>query len=157
MVELTINHFELSNDPMELLKECVNEHKLLMHRQEQLERELKETKVSLSNLEKDTLPAILSKMGGTSISLKDGTKLEAYQKVFTTFIASEKETALTWLEQHGYSGVIKTVTKRDVHPQTLHALGRELVEEKGVYLPDHMFNQYIVEGVKITHGKNKLC
>ena len=122
----------------------------------------------------------MNEMNLTSISLKDGSKLEVVPAIYASIPAKYKEDAFQWLRDHGHGDLIKNQvatnfvrgqekqaeqfatelvergmapsTKKWVEPMTLKAWVRESTE-KGLNIPHDLFGVFIGEKSKITRSK----
>jgi len=129
----------------EQLKRVATTAALLKHRQsivETVEKELKEQKQLLQEIETQTIPDLMDEMGLESVALLDGTKLTVKPFVAAHISKDHEAEAFQWLEDHGYGDIIKERTVVNVHPSTLKAWAKERVES-GDNIPDDLFGVYV--------------
>lgn len=129
------------------------------------EEELKELKDRLRRIAEVDLPELMDASELANFTLKDGRKVEMDRSIHASITEANRESAFAWLRESGHGGIIKRAVtmsfpkgesenadklgawlkKRypdydikdaeSVHPQTLKAFVREMMEE-GVELPD---------------------
>lgn len=142
-----------------------------------LEEELKCAKESARAMREETLPAALTELGVTSITLLTGEKLNMKQEVYASIPVEKRAEAYDWLERQGFESIIKTTVavqfgkgelhaaeelmeslfgqglqpsfNRDVHAQTLKAFLREQLAA-GRQLPLELFGARPVWTAKIS-------
>jgi hypothetical protein len=152
------------------LKVLVWNFEVLTEEVAQIEQHFKKRKEELRKLQEETLPDKMLECGLSMIKTTSGKKL-IIQKFYNAKIEPAfKESAFEWLREQGHDSVIKTnVTvafdrgederaqhiykllidadvpakiDSNVHPMTLKALVKELVEN-GNSPPENIFNMYI--------------
>ena len=84
------------------------------------------------------IPAILDEYGLTEATLASGERITLPTKLFVSISEAHQEAAFNWLREHDLGDIIKTVTKTAVHPSTLRAQVKELLEN-GVDVPQDVF------------------
>lgn len=147
----------------------------------ELEEKLSARKEQARVLREESLPMAMMELGLKQLMLDSGEKISVKQEVFATLTKGRKEEALSWLEEHGFGGLIKTevstqfgrdelvaakslveklegmglaaTMNRDVHPQTLRAFLREQLEAATPNLPLDMFGARACWMAKITAPK----
>ena len=135
----------------------------------ELEDQLKEEKSKLLKLEREDLPALMQEAGMTSVTLDDGSTISLKEDLNTSITASTKNSALRWLVDNNYGGIIKTLVevafpkgahddavrvqnellqhysgvslKETVHPSTLKSFVKERLEA-GDAIPLDAFNVF---------------
>lgn len=118
-----------------------------------LETALKEASERARVLREETLPGALMELGVTEVKLETGEKVSMKMEVYASIPVARRDDAFTWLDQHGFGGLIKAKVSapfgrgeeaqaqaaltllqnagvaaelsRDIHPQTLKAFLRE--------------------------------
>tara|TARA_R100001369_G_scaffold19855_3_gene36144 strand:- start:4641 stop:5174 length:534 start_codon:yes stop_codon:yes gene_type:complete len=173
--------FEPEDKPMgdatlKALTEKSNELQDLNNQVEELEMELGKLKASTRELSEITIPNMLSELGLSEITLKDGCKINTATYYSARITEENREEAFEWLDSNGFSDIIKntvsisfgrnedesakklvhtldtdgytTAQKKWVEPMTLKAFVREQVE-KGSDLPLETFNVYIGQKTKV--------
>lgn len=127
-------------------------------------------------LRENTLPELMKEAGQEKLRTSDGYDIELTETLRASIPAATKAEAFAWLEDHGQSAIIKRqidlafgrdegekadralaiileagftpTDKQSVHPQTLAAAIRELVE-RGVDVPMALLGVYVQSGVKM--------
>lgn len=122
-----------------------------------LEGEMKAKKVQHSKIADEMLPELMEELGLDKFETKSGLKIDVSEKVRASISKANQSKAFAWLEEHDHGGLIKsevkvTMAKGDVetayvamdalnkcglmpeakysvHPQTLGAWVREMLEE----------------------------
>ena len=145
-----------------------------------LEKALKKIKEDARKISEEVIPEKMNEMNLTSISLKDGSKLEVVPAIYASIPAKYKEEAFDWLRDHGHGDLIKNQLsasfgrgeddkaqslidlaaengfepqqKSDVAWATLTALFKERVEA-GLDMPSEVFNTWIKDKTKISRKK----
>ena len=84
------------------------------------------------------IPAILDEYGLAEATLATGERVTLPTKLFVSISEANQEAAFKWLREHDLGDIIKTITKTAVHPSTLRAQVRELLEA-GVDVPQDVF------------------
>ena len=72
-----------------------------------LEKALKKIKQDARKISEQVNPERMNEMNLTSISLKDGSKLEVVPAIYASIPAKYKEDAFQWLRDHGHGDLIK--------------------------------------------------
>jgi hypothetical protein len=151
---------------------------------EEAENVLKDRKKRLAGLIEDDIPALMSEVGAgvESITLTNGFAVSIKDDVYASIPAARKDEAMTWLEEKGFGGLIKTEVTvsfgrekvkeakeftekaveegleaafaRDVHSQTLRAFLREQIEA-AAEVPMDLFGARAVRLAKISAPKKK--
>ncbi len=155
---------------------------LLLSLKKELEVALASTQ-SLSNtikeLEEVTLPEMMQKVGLTSVTLLDGTKLEVGDEVYASIPEASQPQTLHWMRTNNFGPIIKNQVslsfgkgeddkasyayaqlvasgfeperKEFVHPQTLKAFVKEQ-DKKGKPVPDNLFSVHRTKKIKVKLG-----
>ena len=136
-------------------------------------KELEETERKLSQ---ELIPEALQEAGVSSLTLKNGSKVEIRVKYAARIPEKHKEEAFEWLKEHGHDDIIKNEViirfgrgeedkanklikeldgkglspdqKRRIEPMTIRGFVREQIE-KGVNLPQDKFGVYTFYDTKI--------
>lgn len=121
----------------------------------QLEAQLSAAKEKARVLREETIPGVMQELGLLRFTLETGQEITIKQEVYASLPEDNKEEAFTWLEEHNFGGLIKTLVitemgkglltdareltvelqkrglttdlTRMVHPQTLKAFLREQI------------------------------
>lgn len=137
---------------------------------EDLEITLAEKKEALKELLENRIPEALREIGMSKFEMTDGSMIEVKQYYSGSIPANRKGEAFEWLRSNGYDDIIKNTVSvqfgrgedgeadklidlvreqglipdqtEKVEPMTLKAFVREMTE-KGVALPDELFNPYV--------------
>ena len=140
------------------------------------EAELKAAQQRARVLRENTLPELMKEAGQEKLRTSDGWDLELTQTLRASIPAASKAEAFRWLEENGQAAIIKRqidlafgkdeqekadralalvleagfhpTDKQSVHPQTLAATIRELIEQ-GVEVPLTLLGAYVQSGVKM--------
>ena len=72
-----------------------------------LETALKKVKENARKISEEIIPEKMNEMNLTSLSLKDGSKLEVVPAIYASIPAKYKEEAFDWLRDHGHGDLIK--------------------------------------------------
>ena len=140
------------------------------------EERLKTLKETARILREETIPSAMDELGLTSIKLDTGETLTIKQDVFASIPADRRAEAYSWLEEHGFGGLIKvdvttpfgrgdldkaralaerlradgieTTMEEVVHPQTLKAFLREQLQA-GANVPLELFGARPVNTTKV--------
>ena len=147
------------------------------------ELKLKEAKENERRLREEAIPLLMFELGLKSLGLDDGTKIETAQDVYASITQAKKDAAFKWLEEHKFSGLIKTQVEinfprgdhelakkwhyflkeskkldadlqESVHPQTLRAFVKEQIQA-GNPVPMDLFGVMVVDTTKIKLPKQK--
>ena len=141
-----------------------------------LEEQMGKLKAKTRELSEIIIPNMLSELGLSEITLKDGNKITTTTYYSARITDENREEAFAWLDENGFSDIIKntvsvsfgreeddsakklaeeledngfsTAQKKWVEPMTLKAFVREQVE-KGSDLPLETFNVYIGQKTKV--------
>jgi|TARA_R110000824_G_scaffold152838_5_gene324223 hypothetical protein len=147
------------------------------------EENVSKLKESLKQIKENDLPDMMSSLNMDQFKLTDGTVIAIKDDVFTSIKADKNIEALQWLDDNGLGDIIKHKIsisfnrgdhedaekfkemfngsfkqeldeKSTVHPQTLKATVKEMVNN-GQTLPDTLFNVYEakIANVKIPKGE----
>lgn len=128
--------------------------------------ELDDAKARQRDLEQEAIPQAMLEAGVTRFERVDGPPLKLEEKVAASISERNRERALSWLREHGFSGIIKasvqvpfdaaehdiaealgaqlgeqypgTIFKETVHPATLKSFVKERLE-KGEAIPMDVF------------------
>lgn len=145
-----------------------------------LENVLKTTKAKLLKMTDEELPALMSEMGISSLTLDDGSVVKVTQTYGGSILVENRPKAYEWLREHGYDDIIKNTVmcqfgrgeddrakgfadfaaengfapeqKTEIHSQTLRAFVKERIE-KGDAFPMELFGAYIGQRAIIKKGK----
>ncbi len=148
---------------------------------EEAELALNTVKEEARFLREETLPMAMAELELKEFKLDTGEKIGVKQEVYASIPAANKPDAFSWLEEHGFGGLIKTEvgvsfgrgeldaalqlesqlleqglkpeTTRDVHSQTLRAFLREQLEAGNAELPLELFGARPVWTAKVTAAK----
>lgn len=151
---------------------------------EKLEEQLKEKREQLKNVAERELPQLMTEIGLSGYTLKDGTQLALQETVYASPTKDNLPAVHQWLEEHGSGDIIKrkfviqfnkederwakkfqrdldqrkrpldTTVDRAVHPQTLQKFVRESLVA-GVNLPEDIFGIYKKKTTKLIPPKMK--
>lgn len=105
------------------------------------EQFVRECDTRLKTICEELLPALMDELGVEKATLSDGSELRLTNNVYAHIAAVHQEAAFAWLRSRGLGDIIKEVTKVSVHPSTLKAQLRELLEA-GVDVPQTLFGVY---------------
>lgn len=114
----------------------------------ELEKILKQEKAALKLLEETVIPEAMDEMGLEEFKDTKGRKVQSIKKIRASITKANMMEAYAWLREHDYGHIIKKVEKESVHPGTLGAFAREMMEE-GEELPD-CITIYEQRSVKVT-------
>jgi hypothetical protein len=146
-----------SDDAMAELSRLVSRMAQEAQAVERLEEELKKAKKVHTETAEQAIPNLMDSLGITEFSTTEGFKIKIKESVHASINKDNSQAALAWVEAHGYGRMIKnqfTVTyptdqgeiaealrkyleenhanykqKESIHPSTLKAWARELLEE----------------------------
>jgi hypothetical protein len=169
-----------SDDELKTVGELANEQLRLEKSLAEQELLLKELKEQLTQVREFSLPAALEAFGMTSVTLRDGSKINIKQDVYAGITEENREAAFEWLEATDNEGLIKNEVKlpfgkgqdaeakkltellssqgysfinsRTVHPQTLKAFIRKQLED-GLPVPMDIFSVHVKNVAVITLPK----
>jgi hypothetical protein len=173
--------FEPEDKPMgdaslKALSDKANEIQELDENIKNLEEKLGQVKAKYRELSEVDIPSMLSELGLSEITLKDGNKISTSTYYSARISEDKRDEAFQWLGDNGFGDIIKntvsvsfgreednsakklaeelegngfsTAQKKWVEPMTLKAFVREQVE-KGSDLPLETFNVYIGQKTRI--------
>jgi hypothetical protein len=173
----------MSTDPIalsrvtELAKLIVDEERRLYD----LEMALDVQKKLVSRIKREDMPELMQELGLSYLGLDDGSVVEISPGVNTSITDETRTGAIGWLEEHGFSGLIKTqvtvafardqrevavefydkvrqevpaTLQETVHPQTLKAFVKEQID-KGECPPKDLFHIYQYKEAKVKLPRNR--
>jgi len=173
--------FEPEDKPMgdaslKALSEKSNQLQKLDDAIKEAEQTLGQLKAEYRELSEVDIPSMLSELGLSEITLKDGNKISTSTYYSARISEDKREEAFQWLNDNGFGDIVKntvsvsfgreeddsarklvdsledngyaTAQKKWVEPMTLKAFVREQVE-KGSDLPLETFNVYIGQKTRI--------
>ena len=173
--------FEPEDKPMgdaslKALSEKSNQLQKLDDAIKEAEQTLGQLKAEYRELSEVDIPSMLSELGLSEITLKDGNKISTSTYYSARISEDKREEAFNWLNNNGFGDIVKntvsvsfgreeddsarklvdsledngyaTAQKKWVEPMTLKAFVREQVE-KGSDLPLETFNVYIGQKTRI--------
>lgn len=73
-----------------------------------LEQRLKDAKAEYNRLTCEDMPELMNELGLSEFRLSDGTRVTVEEDVKTSITAANRDAAMEWLRNNGYSGIIKT-------------------------------------------------
>lgn len=152
-------------------------------KKEQAELRLKEAKENERRLREEAIPLLMFELELTMLKLNDGTTIETSKDIFASITQAKKDAAFKWLEEHKFSGLIKTQVEinfprgdhelakkwhhflkeskkldvdleESVHPQTLKAFVKEQIQA-GNSVPMDLFGVMVVDTTKVKLPKRK--
>lgn len=148
----------------------------------QIAEEAKTLGTQLKTVSEDRIPSLMTQLGVSEFKLVNGAKVtvKPYYSASIPKEVEPRTKAFDWLKQNGHDDIIKNEVSaefkrgeeqkaeqamevlkaigifaentKNVHPQTLKAFVREMVE-KGVNLPFDLFNVYVGRKAKIEGAK----
>lgn len=149
---------------------------------EATERQLKDDKEAMRQIEREDLPLLMAEIGLSEIKLEDGTVVAVKEEVDSGISEANRAAAHQWLIDNGYGGLIKTevavqfdrgaveeatacaaalqaqygaaTVKAVVHPQTLKSFVKEQLAA-GVAIPFDLFGIFPYSVAKIQTKKGK--
>jgi hypothetical protein len=173
--------FEPEDKPMgdaslKALSEKSNQLQKLDDAIKEAEQTLGQLKAEYRELSEVDIPSMLSELGLSEITLKDGNKISTSTYYSARISEDKRDEAFQWLNDNGFGDIVKntvsvsfgreeddsarklvdsledngyaTAQKKWVEPMTLKAFVREQVE-KGSDLPLETFNVYIGQKTRI--------
>ena len=173
--------FEPEDKPMgdaslKALSEKSNQLQKLDDAIQEAEQTLGQLKAEYRELSEVDIPSMLSELGLSEITLKDGNKISTSTYYSARISEDKRDEAFQWLNDNGFGDIVKntvsvsfgreeddsakklletldtdgykTAQKKHVEPMTLKAFVREQVE-KGSDLPLETFNVYIGQKTKV--------
>lgn len=149
---------------------------------ERLEKELTEAKQRHKKLTEVDMPDLMDEIGVEEFTTAEGLGVKVEKKTRTSLPAARMEEGCDWLEEHGHAAIIKrmvsvafnkddeekaklmaevlgntfeqTEQKRTVHPSTLNAHIRQLIDE-GADVDLDLFGVFEQRKAKIKQKKRK--
>lgn len=143
-----------------------------------IENQLKKAKEELAQVAEVDLPLLMEELGVSSFDLSDGCKISVKETIRASVSVARAREAMDWLISHGHQNLIKhegvipinddDLTEeqkklldevrgnfewhdnRKVHPQTLSAFVREMLEE-GQEIPLELFGVHRQRIAKISN------
>lgn len=137
----------------------------------ELEDKLRDVKEQIRHATEEVIPNYMRELGISELKLKNGAKVKVEDKVFASIPKDVKTDALRWLDDNGFSSLIRHEIKcnfrrgederakrlaeilheagyefkdvEDVHYQTLKAFVKEQLEQ-GNMLPEDLFSVHVV-------------
>lgn len=145
------------SNSMSALASLAQQQAEIEHEMLEAERALKALKQRHSTIADELLPELMDELGIDKFETKDGLKIDVSEKIRASISKANQPAAFAWLEEHGHAGLIKAEikvafakgdvetaaavsnmlqiegfdpeAKYGVHPQTLGAWVREMLEE----------------------------
>jgi len=145
------------SNSMSALASLAQQQAEIEHEMLEAERALKALKQRHSTIADELLPELMDELGIDKFETKDGLKIDVSEKIRASISKANQPAAFAWLEEHGHAGLIKSEVKvamgkgetevaaqamaalieaglqpeakYAVHPQTLGAWVREMLEE----------------------------
>jgi|TARA_R110002167_G_scaffold4664_1_gene22035 predicted component of viral defense system (DUF524 family) len=167
---------EVSEVSLKTLTDKANEMVKLEEEVEEKQASLKRSQKELKVLSEEEIPALLSEVGLSEITLTNGKKISTNAYYYGRITEHNQQEAFTWLQDNGHGDIIKNVIsvsfgrdedvnaekllsdlqdngystngKKWVEPMTLKAFIREQVES-GNDLPLETFNVYVGQKTRI--------
>ena len=167
---------EVSEVSLKTLTDKANKMVELEELVEEKQASLKATQKELKVLSEEDIPALLSEVGLSEITLTNGQKISTNSYYYGRITEHNQQEAFEWLQNNGHGDIIKNVVsvsfgrdedvnaekllsnlqdngyttngKKWVEPMTLKAFIREQVES-GNDLPLETFNVYIGQKIKV--------
>ena len=167
---------EVSEVSLKTLTDKANEIAKLEEEVEEKQASLKRSQKELKVLSEEEIPALLSEVGLSEITLTNGKKISTNAYYYGRITEHNQQEAFTWLQDNGHGDIIKNVIsvsfgrdedvnaekllsnlqdngystngKKWVEPMTLKAFIREQVES-GNDLPLETFNVYVGQKTRI--------
>lgn len=158
------------NDSLSSVSELARQAKEIQQHMEDLEITLAEKREALKDILENRIPDALHEIGMKGFDMKDGSSVEIKQYYSASIPADRKGEAYEWLRSNGYDDIIKNIVSvqfgrgedeeagklinvvreqglipdqsEKIEPMTLKAFVREMTE-KGVALPQDLFNPYV--------------
>ena len=169
---------EVSEISLKTLTDKANKMVELEQLVEEKQASLKSTQKELKTLSEEDIPALLSEVGLSEITLTNGKKISTSAYYYGRITEHNQQEAFEWLQDNGHGDIIKNVVsvsfgrdedvnaekllsnlqdngyttngKKWVEPMTLKAFIREQVES-GNDLPLEPFNVYIGQKTRIIN------
>ena len=167
---------EVSEISLKTLTDKANKMVELEQLVEEKQASLKSTQKELKTLSEEDIPALLSEVGLSEITLTNGKKISTSAYYYGRITEHNQQEAFEWLQNNGHGDIIKNVVsvsfgrdedvnaekllsnlqdngyttngKKWVEPMTLKAFIREQVES-GNDLPLETFNVYVGQKTRI--------
>jgi len=168
---------EVSEISLKTLTDKANKMVELEQLVEEKQASLKSTQKELKTLSEEDIPALLSEVGLSEITLTNGKKISTSAYYYGRITEHNQQEAFEWLQDNGHGDIIKNVVsvsfgrdedvnaekllsnlqdngyttngKKWVEPMTLKAFIREQVES-GNDLPLETFNVYVGQKTRIN-------
>ena len=169
---------EVSEISLKTLTDKANKMVELEQLVEEKQASLKSTQKELKTLSEEDIPALLSEVGLSEITLTNGKKISTSAYYYGRITEHNQQEAFEWLQDNGHGDIIKNVVsvsfgrdedvdaekllsnlqdngyttngKKWVEPMTLKAFIREQVES-GNDLPLETFNVYVGQKTRIIN------
>jgi len=169
---------EVSEISLKTLTDKANKMVELEQLVEEKQASLKSTQKELKTLSEEDIPALLSEVGLSEITLTNGKKISTSAYYYGRITEHNQQEAFEWLQDNGHGDIIKNVVsvsfgrdedvnaekllsnlqdngyttngKKWVEPMTLKAFIREQVEG-GNDLPLETFNVYVGQKTRIIN------
>ena len=169
---------EVSEISLKTLTDKANKMVELEQLVEEKQASLKSTQKELKTLSEEEIPALLSEVGLSEITLTNGKKISTSAYYYGSITEHNQQEAFEWLQDNGHGDIIKNVVsvsfgrdedvnaekllsnlqdngyttngKKWVEPMTLKAFIREQVEG-GNDLPLETFNVYVGQKTRIIN------
>jgi len=169
---------EVSEISLKTLTDKANKMVELEQLVEEKQASLKSTQKELKTLSEEDIPALLSEVGLSEITLTNGKKISTSAYYYGRITEHNQQEAFKWLQDNGHGDIIKNVVsvsfgrdedvnaekllsnlqdngyttngKKWVEPMTLKAFIREQVES-GNDLPLETFNVYVGQKTRIIN------
>lgn len=170
----------ISDDALKELVTLARDQWRLEVQARQLEEQLERTNQKYRELTEKTIPDKMMELGMEAMTLKDGSKLSVHKFYAASIPPDLAERAFKWLRENQHDGLIKSkidvtlgrgedemaskiiaflkklhanyVEKESVHPQTLKAFVREMIEG-GKPIPLDLLGVHVGSRSKLTPPK----
>lgn len=100
-------------------------------------------------LNKKLVPEAFKRSGTTTLSMSDGYRVTIGQRYSASML--DKEKCMAWLRENDLGEIIQPY----VHPSTLSAAGKALLEDKGMEFPEDLFTAFFQDTTSLTKTKAK--
>lgn len=174
----------ISDDALEAVAQLANRQQRLEDEITFIENNLAMKKKELQRVQEHDIPEAMDRVGLEEFKLVGGGKVKVSTFYTASISAERKPAAISWLDDHGHGGLVKTAVSlefgkgeldkakefldwlneqrpdvdpeldQSVHWQTLRAFVREQIES-GAALPQELFGVFIGRKAKITRPKEK--
>lgn len=162
------------------LTDLANRQLTLESKVRSVEHQLKKAKEELAQVAEVDLPLLMEELGIDSFNLQDGYSITVKETIRASISQARSHEAMDWLTDNGYANIIKhegsipiddenlteeqqtalnqvrenfdLIDSRKVHPQTLAAFVREMLEE-GREIPLELFGVHRQRLAKVTPQK----